>query len=187
MVLNSPRLRLEPVTEAHLDHFLALNSDPEVMRFLLGRAATREETLDEWARRMGAQTDETRGLGYWAGFTNDDTFAGWWSASAFSTDETLAGLGYRLVRRAWGLGLATEGGRLMIAQGAAAPGVERVVASTMAVNTASRRVLEKLGMRHVNTYVREWDEPITGSEEGDVVYELVPGHRLRATPGCSRR
>jgi RimJ/RimL family protein N-acetyltransferase len=176
--LSTQRLRLEPVTDAHLGLFIELNSDPDVMRWILGRAATTNETLEEWARRMGPQTDRVRGLGYWAGFTTDAAFVGWWSASAFTADRTLAGLGYRLVRSAWGKGLATEGARRMVSHAFATPGVNRVVASTMAINSGSRRVLEKLGMRHVNSYVREWDEPIAGWEHGEVVYELAKREQL---------
>jgi RimJ/RimL family protein N-acetyltransferase len=176
-LLRTQRLRLEPVTDAHLDLFIALNSDPDVMRLILGRAATPDEPLEEWAERMGPQTDEARGLGYWAGFS-DAGFVGWWSASAFAADETIAGLGYRLVRSAWNRGLATEGARRMVSQALSAPGVETVIASTMAVNTESRRVLEKLGMRPVNTYVRAWDEPIAGWEHGEVVYELGKRRKL---------
>ena len=130
----------------HVDLFVKLNSDPEVMRFILGRGASEAETRQEWSQRMGPQTDAARGLGYWSGFTVGGTFLGWWSASAFREDDRRAGLGYRLVRSSWGLGYATEGARLMLEQAEHAPSVEKVVASTMAVNLRSRRVLEKLGM-----------------------------------------
>lgn len=141
------------------------------MRFILGRAATPEETLEEWERRRTAWSDEERGLGYWVGFA-DDKFAGWWSASAFAADPTRSGTGYRLPRPAWGRGLATEGARAMIDHAFADVGVDLVVASTMAVNLPSRRVLAKVGMTHVDTFVGEWDDPIPGSELGEVVYEL---------------
>lgn len=170
-LLEGEWLRLEPVRGEHLNLFVALNSDPEVMRFILGRGATVEETRREWEQRMGQRTDDTRGLGYWAGFTAAGTFLGWWAASAFCDDRTRAGLGYRLVRSAWGVGYATEGARLMMDQASKATAVETVVASTMAVNVGSRRVLEKVGMRHVDTYLGEWRDPLPGWEQGDVVYE----------------
>lgn len=43
----------------------------------------------------------------------------------------------------------------------------------MAVNTASRRVLEKAGPRHVHTFHADWPDPLPGAEEGDVVYALT--------------
>jgi RimJ/RimL family protein N-acetyltransferase len=171
LTLHTERLDLEPVTDQHLPLLVELNSDPQVMAFILGRAATPEETYAEWRRRLDHQSDETRGLGYWAGY-HQDVFVGWWSASSFEGRPGLAGLGYRLRREAWGRGLATEGAQPMLAQAFADPGVETVVASTMAVNSASRRVLEKIGLRHTETWHEQWDDPIPGSEQGEVGYSL---------------
>ena len=61
-------------------------------------------------------------------------------------------LGYRLRRQVWGRGFATEGSRALIDKAFAELGVDRVYASTMAVNTASRRVMEKAGLRYVRTF-----------------------------------
>ena len=171
--LRTERLRLEPVTsERHLALLVDLNADPEVMRLLLGRAATPQETEQEWARRLGAQSDPQRGLGYWAGYEND-AFAGWWSASSFAADRAVAGLGYRLPRAAWGRGLASEGARAMLEQAFSVPGVERVVASTMVVNTGSRRVLDRVGLRLVRTWVERRGDPIAGWEQGEAAYEVT--------------
>jgi RimJ/RimL family protein N-acetyltransferase len=176
VTLRTARLVLEPVTEDHLPALVELNSDPEVMAFILGRAATPEETYAEWRRRLDHQSDTSRGLGYWAGF-EDGEFVGWWSASAFEGHPELSGVGYRLRRDAWGRGLATEGARLMVDRAFADPQVEKVVASTMAVNTASRAVLAKVGFRHTDTWHEEWDDPIPGSEEGEVGYTISRGDR----------
>jgi hypothetical protein len=35
------------------------------------------------------------------------------------------------------------------------------------------RLMERLGMHHTLTEVREWDDPIPGWEHGEVVYELT--------------
>lgn len=42
----------------------------------------------------------------------------------------------------------------------------------MAVNLTSRAVMEKLGMRHVKTDHRAWDDPLPGAEQGEVVDEI---------------
>lgn len=167
-------MRLEPVSDVHLHDMVTLNSDVEVMEFLLGRPATREETEAEWERRLTRQSDPERGLGYWAGSV-DGEFVGWWSASSFAGVPAQAGLGYRLRRDAWGKGLAIGGARAMVAQAFSVPGVERVVASTMAVNTRSRRVLEKVGLKHVATQHREWADPLPGADQGEVIYALEFG------------
>ena len=195
-VLRTERLLLEPVGAEHRDLLVGLNADPEVMRFLLGRAATPTETDAEWERRLLRQSDPARGLGYWAGSV-DGAFVGWWSASAFADDPTTAGVGYRLVRAAWGRGLATEGARAMVEQAFSCPDVQRVVASTMAVNTRSRAVLTAAGFSHVDSWVEQWDDPLPGAEQGEVLYEvrrdvrrswvgtdrpLLDGHELPSHP-----
>jgi RimJ/RimL family protein N-acetyltransferase len=48
----------------------------------------------------------------------------------------------------------------------------------MAVNHASRRVLEKCGLLHIRTDHPVWPVPIPGSEHGEVVYELTRSHWL---------
>jgi hypothetical protein len=54
----------------------------------------------------------------------------------------------------------------------------------------SRGVMVKLGMRHVRTDHRAWDDPLPGSEPGEVVYEITPEEwirRLIAPDGASVR
>ncbi|MFJ8208938.1 GNAT family N-acetyltransferase [Streptomyces sp. NPDC096033] len=82
-------------------------------------------------------------------------------------------LGYRLNRPAWGRGYATEGARALIDKGFTELGVERVTANTMAVNTASRRVMEKSGLSFLRHFNGDWPEAIEGSEHGEVEYELT--------------
>jgi len=60
----------------------------------------------------------------------------------------------------------------MVGQAFTVPGVERVVASTMAVNVASRQVLERVGFALARSWVEEWAEPIPGWEQGEVEYVL---------------
>jgi RimJ/RimL family protein N-acetyltransferase len=43
----------------------------------------------------------------------------------------------------------------------------------MAVNTGSRRVMEKVGMRLVRTYRFDWPVPIPGDEHGGVEYAIT--------------
>ena len=51
-------------------------------------------------------------------------------------------------------------------------GVVRITALTMAVNTRSRRVMERLGMRRTETHSVEWSDPLPGAGEGEVEYVL---------------
>ena len=82
-------------------------------------------------------------------------------------------LGYRFRKSAWGKGYASEGSIALINRGFTELDVRRVVASTMVVNTGSRRVMEKAGMRLIRTYHQEWPDRIPGDEQGDVEYAIT--------------
>jgi RimJ/RimL family protein N-acetyltransferase len=175
--LRTERLALEPVRDEHQALLLQLNRDSAVMRYIAGRAATDEETADEWARRMGPRSDAEAGLGYWVGFHGTPTgpeFVGWWGLGLTPGDSRAANLGYRLARRAWGQGLATEGSRAMVAHAFDELRVDLVWATTLAANTGSRGVLTKLGMRHTSTDPAPWARGIPGWRKGEVRYEITP-------------
>lgn len=171
-VLATERLRLEPLTGAHTDLVVELDSDPEVLRFIFGRALSREEVLTDHLPRRLRHDGPPRGIGYWAGF-EDGEFVGWWTLAVDDVDPDTAELGYRLRRDAWGRGLATEGSRALLDHAFRTLGLPYVWATTMAVNAASRGVMARLGMTHVRTDVEEWDDPLPGAGLGEVRYELT--------------
>lgn len=73
----------------------------------------------------------------------------------------------------WGLGYATEGAQALVHHAFTELGVDRIVATTMTVNTASRRVMEKAGLSLIRTFFEQWPEPIEGAEHGDVEYAVT--------------
>ena len=86
-------------------------------------------------------------------------------------DGATAQVGYTVVEPSWGQGYATEALGALLARLLADPGVERVVAETLAGHGASRRVMEKAGMRLQGRRVGDVD----GEQAELVVYELVAG------------
>jgi RimJ/RimL family protein N-acetyltransferase len=162
--VETPRLRLRPITPDDADRLVTLDADPEVMRYITGGRPTPPDEAERIiARSIGHR---------WVAFAHgDDAFVGWFGLrpSAGLDRE----LGYRLRRACWGRGLATEGARALVDLAFAELDASRVWAQTMTVNTASRRVMERCGLRFVRTFFTDWPEPIAGSEEGDVEYELT--------------
>ncbi|WP_328315429.1 GNAT family N-acetyltransferase [Streptomyces sp. NBC_00388] len=103
------------------------------------------------------------------------SFLGWHSVRP-ATSVGLDGgteLGYRMLPSVWGLGYATEGARALVHYAFTELGVERIAATTMTVNTASRRVMKKAGLCLIRTFSEEWPEFIEGAEHGSVQYELA--------------
>jgi RimJ/RimL family protein N-acetyltransferase len=88
-------------------------------------------------------------------------------------------LGYRLYPAFWEHGLATEGARALIRSAFERLHLDRVVATTMADNTGSWRVLEKCGLRRVRTFYYEDADLMPGAEHGDYVYELTRSDWIR--------
>lgn len=166
--LQTPRLTLRPCTPDDRDDFVALERDPAVMRFLNGGHPVDHETVSQNSTFLMPRGTESY---VWTGRRPDGTFVGWFCL--WPESEVVAELGYRLSRSAWGQGLASEGASALIAWGFDEAGYETVVATTMTVNRASRRVMEKIGMVYDRTVLEEWAEPIPGSEEGEVWYSLT--------------
>jgi RimJ/RimL family protein N-acetyltransferase len=177
-LLRTDRLLLVPLADEHLELEVELDADPEVLRYLTGRARSRDEVVETHARRL-AVAGKVDGLGYWMAFRRaDDEFAGLMMLPPAHgpdqpDDPDVAELGYRLVRRHWRQGLATEASRALLRHAFDTVGQSRVIAQTMAVNAGSRGVMAAVGMRYVRTYFPSWDEPLPGADQGEVEYEMT--------------
>lgn len=172
-VLTTDRLLLRRFTSHDGALLFELDRDPEVRRFLFRTATPREEIEARILPALLAEYDRHPGFGQWlASDRRTAAFLGWFSLRVTDTDPRDAELGYRLLRAAWGHGYATEGGRALIARAFTDLGMDRVHAQTMAVNRGSRRVMEKCGMTHVRTFHEHFDDPLPGTEDGEVEYEI---------------
>jgi RimJ/RimL family protein N-acetyltransferase len=190
-ILHTPRLLLVPLEDRHLDLEIELDSDAEVLRYLSGRAHTSAEVVASHATRM-ALARKVPGLGFWMAFgtqggargstrpstERDGDFMGLMMLPPAHgpdqpDDPSVADLGYRVPRRHWRQGLATEASRALLRHAFDTVGVRRVIAQTMAVNAASRAVMAKVGMTYVRTYFPEFEDPLPGVERGEVEYELT--------------
>jgi RimJ/RimL family protein N-acetyltransferase len=176
VVLRTARLALRRFTSDDLDDLEALDGDPEVMRFITGgRPTPRHELRDEVLPAWIAAYDRGDGHGFWAAIERaDDTFVGWFHLRPRPEDPPdEPELGYRLRRDRWGAGLATEGSAALVDRAFLDLGARRIHASTMVVNGASRRVMEKVGLRLVRRFQADWPDRIPGDELGDVEYAIT--------------
>lgn len=185
VLLETERLVLRGFSETDVDHLVDLDSDPQVVHFITGgrptpRAEIEEDVLPAFVRHDPATPDQ----GFWAAEdrgTGD--FLGWFHlrpGEGHGPDEPE--LGYRLRRSVWGRGMATEGSSALVDKAFEDPRVRRVLAETMVVHRASRRVMEKCGMSVVRHFHADWPDRIPGDELGDVQYAIdrATWERLRA-------
>jgi RimJ/RimL family protein N-acetyltransferase len=151
-LLTTERLRLAPFDDAHVDGLNAINSDPQVMRYL-GSPESRKETLEV------IQRVKRRWIEY--GFS-------WWSFIERASDQIVGAgciqhlrrsgespdpacpleVGWRLRRDRWHQGLATEAAVAMADFAFQTLRADVLYAVCRAENTASASVMKRLGMRY---------------------------------------
>ncbi len=174
--LETERLVLRRFTPADVDLVTALDADPAVMRYINGgRPTPREEIRDDYLPAWLAYYDRGDRYGFWAAIEKETgAFLGWFHLRPQPGDPPdEPELGYRLVASAWGRGYATEGSRALVRKAFEELGARRVYATTMVVNEASWRVMEKAGLRRVRVFHQPWPDRIEGEEHGDVEYALT--------------
>lgn len=173
--LETERLLVRPWEAGDRDAFVGFTQDPEVMRYVHGglpyTAAEVEEFLARQARQlaefgvcMGALVEKATSrvvgvLGIQPLGTTGDFEIGWW-----------------LARDCWGRGYATEGGRAAMEHVFSTR--PRVLAIIDPGNEASKRVVERLGMRY--------EGRVTGLQLGhrrpEIVVDLFAAERDGAVP-----
>ena len=177
VILETPRLVLRQFTAGDVDNLFALDSDPQVMRYLTGGQPTPRERIREEIIPFHLARYERDQFGHWAAESAaTGEFLGWFHfrpGHAAPDDLTDIELGYRLRQAAWNQGYATEGSRALIDLGFTELGVQRVFAHTMTVNATSRRVMEKCGLTLVRTFPYEHGYPVEGAGQGEVEYALT--------------
>ncbi|NMY70149.1 GNAT family N-acetyltransferase [Pseudomonas sp. WS 5414] len=144
---ETPNLILRPRTLEHFEACLRMDLDPEVTRFTPGIWDGGQWHRDFLQSRMTQDFGER--CGYWAIFAKEapDDLLGWVSFIPFDAVGPELEMGWRLVRRAWGRGVASEAARRIVEHAFADPEVERIVADAHIDNGASLAVARKLGFR----------------------------------------
>ncbi len=142
-----------------------MNADPEVMRYfpsVLSRVQS-DGLIDRVEKYFDAH-----GFGLWAVQLNDTSeFAGFIGIQEPSFEahfNPCIEVGWRLARRFWGRGYATEGARAALEFGFQTAGLAEIVSFAVRENAASIRVMQRIGMH----FAEEFDHP-----------ELAPGDPLR--------
>ena len=165
-MIETDRLRGEPIAEHHDDAMLDLLGDERVGATMGGVltparvAALRTTMVEHWERH---------GFGYWVWF---DRATGACVGRGGLSRKHVGGrdeveVGWAVMPDRWGEGFATEIGAASVGHAFSALGLDDVVAYTLPTNLASRRVMEKLGF--------EYERDIVYAEMPHVLYRLWAG------------
>ena len=146
--LETPRLRLRPLASSDEADLIALDSDPEVMRYVGSPAGVKSpaETMERARLRIReTRQGDYEPLGFWRIEGRVDGVFHGVGALIRMPDGGDVEVAYRLARSAWGLGSATEAAGALVAHALGPLALARVVAVTYPENLASQRVLDKVG------------------------------------------
>jgi RimJ/RimL family protein N-acetyltransferase len=147
--IETARLLLRRWRDADREPFAELCADPRVMEFF--PATQRRDEADAVIDRLRSHIDR-HGFGFWAlEERSSGEFLGFTGLShvGFTGHFTPAvEIGWRLAYRFWGKGYATEAALASLGFGFGRLGLAQIVSFAAIGNLRSRRVMERIGMRH---------------------------------------
>lgn len=145
--LETPRLTLRQWRNADYAEFAHMNADPEVMRYFPNLlSVAQSDALTKKFDDLIAQ----KGWGFWVAERKSDcAFLGLVGLN-FAEDLPVTNcmeVGWRLAKAYWGKGYATEAAAASLHFAFSHLEQDRVAAFTSTVNSPSRRVMLRLGMK----------------------------------------
>ena len=147
MIIETERLLMRPPTRDDLPALIRLRSDEDVSRYLGGREMQTPELLD---KRLDFYISCHARYGFAMGALiskADGEMIGWGGLQPLEETGEIE-VGYSFAKAHWGRGYATEMAAAWLRYGFETANLARIVAVAAPENTASRRVMEKLGMRY---------------------------------------
>jgi ribosomal-protein-alanine N-acetyltransferase len=139
-MIVTARLQGTPLTESDLSQLVALHGEQRILSAFGAEPGTADETLAFLVRKLAHWREH--GFGIWMFRDADGTFVGRCGIHRWRGEVEL---GYIVRSECWGRGLATEMAIAVAEHAFTALGLRELVAFTRTTNTASRRVMEKVG------------------------------------------
>ncbi|NOZ43349.1 MAG: GNAT family N-acetyltransferase, partial [Alphaproteobacteria bacterium] len=97
-------------------------------------------------------TNPEKGRGLWQATTKDsDDFIGWFMLKSLAEQPDEIEIGWRLKKKFWGQGYATEGATMLYDFARKQPGVKKIFATALPENIASHKIMTKIGMKYIKT------------------------------------
>lgn len=171
--IHTARLRLRPFTSGDLDALHAIQSRPDVARYLYWGPRTRAEVAEALQARMAmtALEQEGDGLVLAVELAGSGTLIGDVNLRWLSAEHRQGEIGFTLHPDHHGHGYAGEAAVEMLRLGFEGLGLHRIIGRADGRNAASARLMEKLGLRREAHLVQnEW---VKGEWTDEVVYAML--------------
>lgn len=152
--IETPRLILRRLTPTDMDaYYEAVFADADVMRYLATRRPLSRDAFEARIPAMMVDHWEQHGFGPWVIIHKADERLIGHAGLRYWPDSSEVEVLYALTPATWGQGFATEAAQASLRYGFDALGLDRIIAAAFAENVASRRVLEKCGMRDMGQFI----------------------------------
>lgn len=157
-IIETPRLFLREMTPDDAENAYMLNLDPEVLRY------TGDDPFEgvEEARKFleNYESYQKYGFGRWAMILKETGEYLGWCGLKYTPELDEFDIGYRLMKKFWGKGYATEAAEACLDLGFNQFGMETIVGRAMPENGASVRVLEKIGLTYLKNRMTNGTEEV---------------------------
>ena len=157
-ILETQRLFLREFTIDDAENAYLLNLDEEVIKYTGDKSFI---NIEEAKKFLANYNDyKKNGFGRWAVINKtDNDFLGWCGLK-YSTDVDEVDIGFRLFKKHWNKGYATESAKACIEIGFNKFGITTIVGRARKENIASIRVLEKIGLQFYKPYDFDGNEGV---------------------------
>jgi [ribosomal protein S5]-alanine N-acetyltransferase len=150
------RTILREITLEDVDPFFEMDSDPGVHKYLGTRPVENRDQIVETIHYVRQQYIDN-GIGRWAIVDKStNKFIGWTGLKLVkdltNNQTNYYDLGYRLIRKYWGRGIATETARASLDYGFDKLNLTEIIATVNCENAASNAVAVKLGFSLCETF-----------------------------------
>jgi RimJ/RimL family protein N-acetyltransferase len=171
--IDTERLRLRQWKLGDRPLFAEINSDPMVMEYYPDVLSTKES--NDMAEKLESLI-RNRGWGFWAvEEINENRFIGFVGLNEPGYEMPFTPcieIGWRLHRKYWGRGYATEAAKACLEVAFEVLGYSEVVSFTPVQNIKSRAVMERLGMINTNKNYAHPMVPYNSPLHEHVLYEI---------------
>ena len=147
-VLQIDDLTMQPLKLSDLDALAAIWADAEVTRFLPSRGIPISRENTEKSLKSFVRHWQQRGYGIWAIRENRSSQMIGYCGLRYLDELDEVEILYGLASAYWGRGIATKAAKAAIDYGFNMANLDRVIAMALPDNLASRRVIEKAGLKY---------------------------------------
>lgn len=147
IILETERLLLRELTPEDANYFYLLNEDPEVLQYT-GDLPFHDVSQAKDFLITYVEQYKKHKVGRWAMIEKENQQFIGWCGLKYSEDQDTYDIGFRLFRKYWNQGYATEAAQSCVQYGFQKLNIPKIIGRGMQANAASIRVLEKIGLQY---------------------------------------